>query len=182
MKNLFSARRLTIAAATIAATMSVAAGVQAATDTIYAYKAPKTGFYQVSPAGMTPDSGGYDYYIQFAPASLVVHAATGCFIAPVNLPQGAVITTFTAFYSSNSGDGISVRLYRNKLTDGSNDKLAEPVMDDTKGKRKALTASIHPDLGLINNNLYSYSVGTCLGVNTEFYGARLLYTYTNAGD
>jgi hypothetical protein len=182
MKNLFSARRLTIAAATIAAAMSVAAGSQAATDVIYKYKTPKTGAIQVSPAAMTPDSGGYDYSIHFAPASLVVHASTGCFIAPVNLPQGAVITTFTVLYSSDSVDGINVRLLRNKLADGSNDELADPTMGDTKGKRKALNAPIDPDLGLINNTMYNYSVGTCVSVDTAFYGARLIYTYTNAGD
>ena len=38
------------------------------------------------------------------------------------------------------------------------------------------------NLALVNNALFMYSYRVCAGFDTVFYGARIAYTYTNAGD
>jgi hypothetical protein len=181
MKNLLSLRRLTIAAASIVAAASIASAAQAATDTIYKYKAPKTGNFQISPLAMAPDTDGYDYYVSF-PTKLRVNTGNGCFSTGVNLPQGAIITTLVVYYSSSAKDNYYVRLFRAKAGDGSFDLLADPLLSDDTGNRKTEQKPVDPVLGTVNNNQWNYSIGICLDAGNEFYGARVVYTYDNAGD
>jgi hypothetical protein len=34
----------------------------------------------------------------------------------------------------------------------------------------------------VNNNQHFYTFAICMGTSDVFYGARISYTYTNAGD
>ena len=62
-KHLSFRHALTAAAISLAAIASFAASAQAATDTIYKYTKPRTGYFMAHPFAMVPDGHAPDYEI-----------------------------------------------------------------------------------------------------------------------
>ena len=48
--------------------------------------------------------------------------------------------------------------------------------------RTSVNDVVPANIGLINNALFTYTYEVCLGATTTFYGARLTYQYSTAGD
>jgi hypothetical protein len=87
------------------------------------------------------------------------------------------------YYASGAGNNPFAQLYRYKLSDGTNETVANPPMTDNSGARVFAKANVDPAKAVVNNNQYSYGLGLCLSTaDNAFYGARISYTYTQAGD
>jgi hypothetical protein len=184
MRNPLSTRHsVKIAAAALVAMAAVAADAHADTSNIFSYTKPKVGSFSISPLAMSPDAGGADYYINFTGALTMEAGNTSCFATGVNLPQGATITSMVVYYASGVGANPSAALRRYKLSDGSFKILVNPPMTDNTGNRVVAKANVDPAEAVVNNNQYTYGLGLCFfTTDNVFYGARIGYTYTQAGD
>jgi hypothetical protein len=53
---------------------------------------------------------------------------------------------------------------------------------DNTAERKLFKANVIPGTELVNNNQHFYTFAICMGAGDVFYGGRISYTYTHAGD
>jgi hypothetical protein len=181
MRNPFSSDRALTLAGSLVAIVSIAAIAQAATDTAYKYSTPKAGNYQISALAMTPENSGFDYAIQRLGG--FVEGAGGCFVTGVSLPHGATMTGLTTWWSSASGNDASFFIYKHAFGTGAVSIVSAGGVVDNTNSRKPFKANIQQSHVLVNNNQYSYGFAACLASSdNKFYGAKIGYTYTNAGD
>jgi hypothetical protein len=173
----------TIVAGGILAIGPLGGTASAATDTVYKYATPKTGYYSISAKAMTPDgdTSAASYFISSG-VGVTTQNNGACFGTGVNLPQGAKATVVTVFYSSGATSNISAKLNRKSFTDGNVDTIASKTFTDNTQARKMGNLPITASLAGIDNLHFSYSLDICLGKNDGFESARIAYTYTNAGD
>jgi hypothetical protein len=166
----------------LVATTAAIGTAQAITDTIFQYSSPKTGYLTISPAALSPTADGVDYIIGFSGGVHLQTNSLQCFVTGVNLPHGARITQMLVFYTTG-GTGPQVRLYRESLTTGVAQQIANANLPLTGGARSAASVPIAPSLAIVGNAAFTYGFGTCLSdtANT-LHGVRITYTYTNAGD
>jgi hypothetical protein len=185
MWNLFASRRALTIAGSLLAIVSIAAIAQAATDTIYRYSTPRTGVFQLSALAMTPTDKNVDYEIEAPGGRVRMLSGSGCFTGGVNLPNGATITSVAGIIASGGGAGHPGFVFmRHTTSDGDLVAIAmlEEIFDDS-GARKIFKAAVSEDAKAVNNNLYSYGFVVCLpGTADYFYGAKIGYTFTHAGD
>jgi hypothetical protein len=158
----------------------------AITDTIFQYKTPKTGYFSISPMAFAPEQAGYvNAFIIDAPASVSPTPEHGiCMVAGLNLPDGAQIRSFAAWVSSDLDRGVAFLVFRSNPATGDFTALTQMESDDVTQKRVAMTlpASEGPVLK-VNNKHFNYGAMICLQTgNSKFYGGRITYTYTDAGD
>jgi hypothetical protein len=184
MKKLFTSRRLAVAAAGgLLVALSLSGVAQAVTDTIFQYTAAKTGYFAIHPMAMVPDGAdsASTYHVGWNGAGLHTTGG-GCFSTSVNLPNGATMTALDIWYSSGTGGNPQMVILRYKVADGTSDFVADRFFKDDSATRKGGTAPINVAFAVADNAHYTYGFGTCLTANDSFYGARITYTYTNAGD
>jgi hypothetical protein len=173
-----------IAAAILVASASFATAAYA-TETQYRYTTPKTGYFSISAGAMAPTtiSAFNDYFV--SNGTLFVNTGSEqCFNAGVNVPTGAKITGLAMFYRS-ANSHFRVRLQRYRFTDGALTDIINRTITDSSSTRTplALTASAADAATKVSNVQYNYVFNLCLNhPSQEFYGARIIYTYTNAGD
>ncbi len=158
------------AAVFLAITVPVRAGVLTLAPTAFHPAYPAQANYWVTSVSMTYAT---------APAS------TFGFVAPVNLPNGAVIKKITVFLTDNGSvdaDHVSVSLYRAPLAQ--NSYVCAATLDNHSPV--ALPHSAVPQklsktdilYRTVNNSTYSYSVmlqfyANC--VNVQFHGMKIEY-------
>jgi hypothetical protein len=180
-----SAGRSAWLAGAAAALLLIAGAAGAVTSESFDYPAAKTGYRVIPPVAMFPTdrgslngySGGWGFlrFVNNAPLE------RGCFNSGVNLPQGARVESIEVFYSGPfAGSGFVATLFQNDLETGAVSVLATGAMPDAEARTSRL-------LGMsggikIGNKRYSYTFNLCLGEEDMFYGARVKYTYKNAGD
>jgi hypothetical protein len=75
--------------------------------------------------------------------------------------------------------GVLVR--QNPSTNAAATIAAVAPLDDSAVK-KAISAGVDGTKQSVNNQAFTYGVGVCVAGDTYFYGARIKYTYRNAGD
>jgi hypothetical protein len=179
-----SFNRLIIAATSLAIVAAVSPAAQAATDTIYKYTTPKTGYFAISPLAMAADSEGADFFANFSGGSIKLNANSNtCFMTGVNLPNGATITGVAVFYSSGGSFSPNFQMLQHKLSDGTLTTIANESLTDNTGSRKSKALTLQTPDVKVNNLANVYSFATCLGQpSNTFFGARIVYTYDNAGD
>jgi hypothetical protein len=170
----------------------VGGAAHAITDTVFKYSSVKTGYYGLSPLKFVPDdyqdaagyadvfAGGFQF-LQLANGN-----TSGCFATGVNLPQGAKVTSFSMWYSSDQVDGVGTSLVRAALTDGADDVIATLDSTNASQTRTQRTKAI-PDsvIVTIDNGHFVYSTTVCLNSanqQSRYYAGRIGYTYSNAGD
>lgn len=171
-----------IFAIALVATTAAIGTAQAITDTFFLYSSPRTGYFTISPAALSPDGDGADYIIGFTGGARLQSDSTRCFVTGVNLPQGARITQMRVFYSSGASNP-HVRLYREALATGVAEQIANINLPITGGARSAANVPIAASLATVGNAGFSYGFGTCLfDTASRLHGVRITYTYTNAGD
>src|SRR5689334_18036604 len=95
----------------LVATTAAIGTAQAITDSFFLYSSPRTGYFTISPAALSPDADGADYIIGFSGGAKLQMNSNRCFVTGVNLPQGAKITQMRVFYTTG-GTNPHVRLYR----------------------------------------------------------------------
>jgi hypothetical protein len=171
-----------LAAAAIAGGFSIGNTAEATTSSTFTYSAPKTGFYSIDPMAMAPrtTSSAGNYAIELSPIRLI--SGGGCYTTGVNLPHGVKVTNVAVWYSSAGTSDVDVRLFRSRLSDGSSTLLLDRVIADNTNTRKSVVATVNSTLATIGNGVYTYGFIVCFATGDAFYGARITYTYQNAGD
>jgi hypothetical protein len=155
----------------------------AVTDTAFNYSAPKTGFYVIESVEMQPNQSGTQWQNDFLGDGLRVTTGTGCFAAPLHLPNGAILTHAYLYYASGNGGNPSFVLLRKKLLDNTIGTIGGLTVADDTGVRKAAALPVTASMAAINNGAYSYLLSVCMSSSNDvFYASRIHYTYANAGD
>jgi hypothetical protein len=164
----------------------------AITSTVFSYSAVKTGYYGLSPLKFVPvgyqDAAGYADVSAggFQSLQLANGNAQGCFNTGVDLPQGAKITSFAMWYSTDTVEGVGAVLLRAKFAYGTDDVIANIVSADTSQTRQHRAATVAASAtATVDNGHYVYSALVCLNSaaqQSRYYAGRITYTYTSAGD
>ena len=160
--------------------LPLSGGAKAITDTIFKYTTPKTGYLQIPASAFTPDNLTNNYSndaVQITPSTNNLT----CFSAPVNLPHGVKMTSWSLMQKSGAGEfsgGIRSSGYGGGASGGL--ILYKPTLPDTGGIVKLFNFAISE---VIDNTHHTYSVFACMTSSTaSFAGMRVAYQYTNAGD
>lgn len=179
----------------ISAVLSAGLGVSfvgsayAITSDSFIYQTRRYGYYSISPAAFSPESDTIKYEKLFGLRTYLQNLTdtpannTSCFNAGVNLPQGATITGVVYWYDNNplaNSSQPAFGLLRHSLVDGSSLFLAALGSSTGFTGRTYRMAATTPSV--VNNVNYTYAAKICLGWLDLFYGARIDYTYTSAGD
>jgi hypothetical protein len=142
----------------------------------------------ISPSTLKPQDylyAGLNWYASVAECYFDTGFPNSIFvIAPVYLPQGAVVTKLTVFYTDN-GDGadeaIAVSLTRHEMISGLIDALAS-VTTDGAGYPSQPYRRILKDktinYPLVQNHLYSYTLNVRFYQGSDkvkFHGAKIVY-------
>ncbi len=184
MKRLLLRHPVSIAVGSLTAIVSLAAIAQAATDTVYKYRTPKTGAFTINVMAMAPNRPGGvgDYDISFGGGTLTSNVS-GCFSTGVHLPHGATITAVQPVFTSNFNVlTATYGLIRQAITTVDNDDVAGGSIS-APASRKLFNATPAAGTAVVNNIKYGYGFGICLySDSTTFHGARIIYTYTHAGE
>jgi hypothetical protein len=176
-------RGTVIAAAGILVAVSLTGAAFAVTDTVFRYKTEHSGFLSLAPmAFAAADSDSATQLTATFPTEV---SGSACMMTGVNLPQSAKITALAAWASTGNGvtgAAFTITLFRNNPSTSASDVIADASMQADSG-RKALNARVtNAGLGQVDNRFYNYSVGICQSSTSDFYGARINYTYVTAGD
>ena len=154
----------------------------AVTDTSFTYSTVQTGYLMIGLADLIPetDASADSYFI----SAVVAHGSGGgaCFNAPLHLPQGARMTSVRTSYLSHATGDPSLNLQRSNPVTGASDYLIFRSIADDAGTRTYVNDVVPANLGLVNNALFTYTYRVCVGIGDLFYGARIAYQYSSAGD
>ena len=162
-------------------TLVLSGTAMAVTDTSFTYSTVQTGYLMVGPADLVPAASvsANDYVID---ATVAFSFAGACFRAPVHLPQGARITSVRTSYRSSAASDHYLELRRSNPVTGAADYLATRFIVAGSNARAYVNDVVPANLGLVNNALFTYTYTMCVGSNDDFYGARITYQYSSAGD
>jgi hypothetical protein len=166
-----------LAGLAVAATV-VATSAFAITDSAFNYSAPKPGYFSISPMALSPDGNNSAFqYFTFYTGSFT---GGGCYNTGVNIPQGATVTSVRIWSSSNA-DGVIFRMDALNLAAGNSTNVFTATAPVTGGARQVFVKPLNPPLK-IGNAGQAYGFAICIDPGETFSGARIDYTYTNAGD
>lgn len=157
----------------------------AVTDTIFQYKTPKTGYFTISPEALAPEnSDGAKVYLNAPNLVRPTFGNAVCMVSGVNLPNGALIKALTAWVSSDVDRGVQIELFRNNPATGQLTAIDEVESHDSTQTRGAIEARFVVGAApTVNNQHFNYSFVVCLETsNSIFYGGRITYSYSDAGD
>ena len=157
----------------------------AVTSTSFIYASVKTGYLAVSPMDFAPDQlrgATSDYVNTWDNAVLSNDDAFRCFNAGVDLPNGARIKSVRFFYTSDASSDFYGTLMRVNPLTGVTGHIGEVNVADDTNTRTSASDAIPATKQTVNNKVWQYSVGACPFSGTAFHGARITYTYKNAGD
>ncbi len=156
---------------------------QAVTDTTFKYTTPKTGYLQIPPAAFMPNRGDRGYFIDGQKIAPVMAEMT-CFVAPINLPHAATLTRLTFWYTRANGTRFDLNVSRQRMSDGDTDSVftSSPAVTGTVRQARSVSV-VDESVEVVDNQGYNYWIDFCAeSSETFFYGARIIYTYTSAGD
>jgi hypothetical protein len=183
MRNLITTRNVTAAlAAMLLAGLALGDAAHAIVETTFRYSTPQTGYFMIPSAAFAPadDSGatfGNDGATMTSPVS------TRCFVAPVNLPNGAKMAQIAMWYSNSGSPSLALKLVRESVLDLSQDQIVVMSIVNSSGAPHTTAANItDTSLQSVNNAHYVYFVYQCVKPQETFVAARIKYTYTTAGD
>lgn len=145
------------------------------------YSSPRTHYFTVGSEAFVPTTN-VDYTNGSGTGGAFRHSGTGNLMAPVHLPQGAVVTEFTVYYYDNSSQDMSVTLFLQRLTGNSYATMARVETSDTPGYDNDTTTTIANET--IDNTDKSYLVSAYCnswdGSNLKVKGAVISYTISEA--
>ncbi len=145
------------------------------------YSSPRTQYFVVGSEGFVPGSN-VDYVNTYGNGGAYISASGGhALVAPVHLPQGAVVTGFKVFFYDNSSGDMTVALQLQYMTGGGYASLAQVSSSGIAGYDNRTTASI--SYATIDNTIRSYHVyaySTAWDSNLKIKGALVTYTISEA--
>jgi hypothetical protein len=175
--------RISFAVALIAGIVSAAAlraeAAQPVTASAFKYSAPKKGFFMLPVGAFTPSTTN-----AYQNTGYLIFTTGNCFIGPVNLPNGTRIASVEFWYVKQSASSFTVNFIRQRMSTAATATLMSVTPAGTAGALKGRSVAVaDPSLQVVDNAHYQYSLFVCMSDATDnFHGARVTYTYTNAGD
>jgi hypothetical protein len=126
--------------------------------TSYKYSSPKTFYCSVHPSAFQAEFPSDNIYRDFSSVYYFNPPNGTYMVAPINLPNGAIITGFTVYFVDNSTteDLRVVLLYHPHLSNGTTE-LARVVSSGTPGASSSSAPSIGAP-AVVNNQLANYAI------------------------
>ncbi len=118
------------------------------------YSSPRTHYFVVGSEGFVPWAN-LDYQNGGGTGGAYIHSGSGALVAPVHLPQGAVVTEFEAFFRDSSTSDMTITLQWQGFSGGYT-IMAEVYSSGTPGYGSAVDTIISD--ATIDNTSYSYHV------------------------
>jgi hypothetical protein len=181
-------RMMTLVLGVLVGTIVAGGAAIAITSTAFTYSSTKTGYLAVSPMAFAPDAvgstGAGDYTNIWVGAGDGLNSADGsrCFNAGVHLPNGSRIRSIRVSYTSGASSDLMLSLVRQNPATGAEAFLAQVNPDNDAGARRSVSVDVPSTKQLVDNQTFVYGIGVCPSFDTTFHGARITYTYRNAGD
>lgn len=179
-----TSHRVTLAVLAISAAVGTAGAV---TDIAFNYSAPKNGYYMIDPFELTPFSSSTQFTAVLDGQGMGISptgANSSCLVTGLHFPNAATLVQLIVHFRSGASVAgqPSFTLWRKTPTGDYLQAGTRTFVDDSGGNR-AGSVPIAAEVAVINNALYSYGLQVCLHSSADvFYGARIQYTYKNAGD
>ena len=155
-------------------------GVVKAKD--FRFSKPKAAVLNVAGAAFNAESNVSDD-VDHDGFSGEVRINSGDAVAPIDLPQGAVVTQVSLVYAPTASDGdITLHLESNIAANGHSDMvILESAAACVTDPCTATTTSVSPDT--INNKVRSYGLwlSNGSGGTVIVYAVRITYTLTRVG-
>jgi hypothetical protein len=181
MRRSLTARNVAAAfSALVLMGLALTGAAYAITSAAFRYPRPKTGYLMIPAPAFVVGSRSIDYGRN---AVMIDVIGSGCFVAPVNLPQGAKMTQLAMWYTKNDAAPANLYFFRASPAQGTSKEIAHLDTANTGGAVKLAAKLIRaPSLQTVNNVHFTYSLAVCLSDAEVFRTARIRYTYTSAGD
>jgi len=180
-KHITSRNAAFFAAGGFAAALFLGGAAHAITDTVFKYSRPQIGYTMIPASAFVPQSSSatytnLGYWIGFAGGA--------CFTAAVNnLPQGAKFTALAFWYDKNDTDAVTIELARMQMSNHDIGTIALAHAGDTTGQYVGANVKIaDASLQTVDNGHYLYFINQCMSSTEHFWGARVAFTYTTAGN
>lgn len=146
------------------------------------YSSPRTHYFSVGGEHFQPWSTT-DYASGGGCGGAYLISGSGTLVAPVNLPNGAVVTSFKVFFYDVSSEDMTVYLYAQNLNTCSYGELARVQSDSTSGYYNKSDSTIDTTLRVINNRQYAYHIkaySDSWSSSLKVKGAVIRYTIDEA--
>jgi hypothetical protein len=177
-----SKRRVYLALASAGLLALIVVGTAyAITSSSFKYSSTKTGYVSVSAMDMAPDNDANDYFNDWSQG--VEPNDSSCYNAGVNLPSGSKVKSVTFLYKSGPTSEFFGRFVRMRLSTGvGTDIISAPNPANDTGLPSSVTRNVGAANQNVSNSQFAYGIGVCPGATDgTFIGARIKYTYRNAG-
>jgi len=139
------------------------------------YSTPRVQYFTIGSEGFVPGSN-VDYFNTYGNGGAYIVSGSGGMVAPVHLPQGAVVTEFRVYYYDLSAGDLDVTLYRQGFN-SSYLQMANVSSSGTPGYSSGVDTVISS--ATIDNTSYSYMVdaySTAWDSNLKIKAAVIVYT------
>lgn len=144
------------------------------------YSSPRTHYFIVGSEGFVPGSN-VAYVNTYGNGGANIVSGSGALVAPVHLPQGAVVTGFKVFFNDTSAGDMTVILDGQYMTSGGYFSMAIVSSSGTAGYYSGTDTTISSPT--IDNTIYSYDVyaySSAWDSNLKIKGALITYTINEA--
>jgi hypothetical protein len=180
MTRYFTSSMIAVAVAGgLLAALPLSEGAHAITDTIFRYSTRQAGHYTLH--NMAYASDGFNTNHRNTPHAGATSTSSSCALAAVHLPQGAKIRKVFVWATSTSAGSPTFELVRQSIN-GAVASIASAVFADTTGTRKLASIPVNAPNATVDNQHFLYGSRICVTSSSTFWGMRIDYTYTNAGD
>ena len=132
-------------------------------------------YLTIAGEGFVPGSN-VDYFNSYGNGGAYIVSGGGALVAPVHLPNGAVVTEFRVYYYDNSTNDLSVSLEREGFSSGYG-ALANVTTADAPGYSNGTDTTI--SYATIDNTAYSYLIyaySSSWDSNLRIKAAVIVYT------
>lgn len=108
--------------------------------------------------------------------SIVATTGTPCFVAPVALPDGATVTSFSIQATDTSTSALAVALRADPYGGVIATEMARAVTTGTANVEQTASDStiVSP---VVTNSTHVYSMDFCMDTSMVFFGAKVTYTH-----
>ncbi|NQU99953.1 MAG: hypothetical protein HQ538_04395 [Parcubacteria group bacterium] len=142
------------------------------------YSSAQTRYWSISGNSFLPIDDSTTYTINLNKSYL--SSTSNYMLAPVNLPNGAVVTSLRVHYYDNNAAAFTTRLYRDNKNSEDDSDLMASVATSTNDTDWHTSSDSSIDDATIDNSVYAYYVRiSSLFVNLRLGGVDILYTVTN---
>jgi hypothetical protein len=144
------------------------------------YSPARTRYFSVGGEAFNPGSN-VAYTNTYGMGGAYISSGSGALVAPVHLPQGAVVTSFKVFFNDTSTSNMDVYLDCLSLTSGGYSSLANVSSTGISGYGNISDTTITN--GTINNTTCGYTVyaySTSWNSSLKIMGALITYTVSEA--